>query len=506
MPETSCVAPRTVGVAGFRNLQFFRGIHMSTGTRAIVALALATISSLAIAGPNAVLNTANGRYYEVFASAGISWDDANTAANAATHLGVQGHLATITSGAENTFVTSLFIPLPPPTGTRTLLWVGGRQTPHPCTPEGGCNWTWVFINQPYPGSGVSASPYANWATGQADNSNNSKHMAIAPNGGWDDTKSSEIRGYVVEYGDSLPAVAATACDFNTTSGCDVTGNVSVDGVVIKLPESANVQIGDEYTVAAFLVPEPAGRCGTPWELNLDGDPDSEVIVSGWLCANHDMPVPSIYVFKTASPVEVPSDLVTVTHDTNALLGPTAYECSTTLSKTADDVRQVAMVWQYDDKNQNVESEITAGQYAGGTVTEYTAGCSRGKGGTSTGSYHLVGLHIHATPAVPGAGHQTLVGVFQYKVQVARLAFQKALAAGAIANGDATRADSALNAMSADVTNGNFKELLKHLQTFQRWLGTVPFNETADGINHEGETKMRSDNVAFIANKAASSKP
>jgi hypothetical protein len=493
-----------VDLAGFRNWHFFRGIHMSIGTRAVLALALVAVSSVATAGPNAV-PAPNGRYYEVFAASGINWDDANAAANATTHLGVQGHLATITSEDENNFVTSLFLPLPPPTGTRTQLWVGGRQDPSPCTPEPGCNWKWVFINEPYPGSGVSTTPYANWAAGQADNSNNSKHMAIAPSGSWDDTKPSQIRGYVVEYGDSLPAVAATTCDFDTT-GCDVTGNLSVDGLVIQLPESANVQMGDQYTVAAWLIEEPEGRCGTQMALNLDpSDPDSEVDVHAWLCANHEMPVPSFYVFKTASPVEVPSGLVTVTHDTDVLLG-TAYPCSTTLSKTADDVKQVAMVWQYDDKNQNVESGITAGPYAGGTVTEYTAGCSKGRGGTTTGSYHLVGLHIHADPAVPGAGHETLVGVFQYKVEAARRAVQNALAAGAISSGDATKTDSGLKVTSADVTNKNFKEALKHMQTLKRWLSTVPFTETEDAINHEGEVKMRTDNLQFILNKAASSKP
>lgn len=470
-------------------------------TRAVLALALAAVSGVATAGPNAVLNPNNGRYYEVFVASGITWDSANTAANAATHLSVQGHLATITSGAENTFVQGLNVP----SGSRTQLWVGGRQTPSPCTPEPTCNWKWVFINEPYPGSGVSTSPYANWATGQADNSNNSKHMAINPNGTWDDSKASEIWGYVVEYGDSLPNVAATTCDFNTT-GCDVTGNLSVGGVVIKLPESANVQIGDQYTVAAWQVLEPAGRCGTPWALNLDSDPDFEVIVSGWLCANHEMPAPSIYVFKTASPVEVPEDVVEVFHDTNALLGSTAYPCEYTLSPTADDVKQVAMVWQYDDKDQMVESEITTGQYAGGTVTEVTNGCSRGKGTTTTGSYHLVGLHIHATPAAPGAGHQTLVGAFQYKVQAARLAIQKALAAGAMTSGDANKADSALGACSGDVFNGNFREAVQHMKTFQRWLKTAPFQTTPDLINWEGEVKMRANNAEFILNKGASSAP
>ena len=99
-----------------------------------MALALVAVSSVATAGPNAV-QAPNGRYYEVFPASGISWTNANAAANLPTtkHLGVQGHLATINSKAEDEFVQSLNVP----PGNRPELWIGGFQQ-KPCNFEPGC--------------------------------------------------------------------------------------------------------------------------------------------------------------------------------------------------------------------------------------------------------------------------------------------------------------------------------------------------------------------------------
>jgi hypothetical protein len=116
MPGALYGVPRTTGAARFTNLQFFRGSHMAIERRAALAIALAAVSTYASAAPVAF----EGRYYEVVAASGISWNDANTAANARTHLGVHGHLATINTAAEDAFVDSLNVP----TGNRTELWIG----------------------------------------------------------------------------------------------------------------------------------------------------------------------------------------------------------------------------------------------------------------------------------------------------------------------------------------------------------------------------------------------
>jgi hypothetical protein len=57
------------------------------------------------AGAAPIMNPDNGHYYEAVArDAGISWNAANTAANARTFHDMHGHLVTITSPAENSFI------------------------------------------------------------------------------------------------------------------------------------------------------------------------------------------------------------------------------------------------------------------------------------------------------------------------------------------------------------------------------------------------------------------
>ena len=103
--------------------------------------------------------TPTGRYKAVLVPEGITWEEANKAAQA-----MGGHLATITSAAENDYVYSLvanddrfwykygtdLIGLGP--------WLGGYQPPGSPEPSGG--WRWV-TGEPF--------TYSNWASGQPDN-------------------------------------------------------------------------------------------------------------------------------------------------------------------------------------------------------------------------------------------------------------------------------------------------------------------------------------------------
>jgi hypothetical protein len=84
----------------------------------------------------------NGHYYEaVSVPNGITWDDANIAATASG-----GHLVTITSEAENSFVYNLvsndkYWYKEPQWGHGVGPWLGGYQPAGSYEPSGG--WTWV---------------------------------------------------------------------------------------------------------------------------------------------------------------------------------------------------------------------------------------------------------------------------------------------------------------------------------------------------------------------------
>ena len=53
------------------------------------------------------INPDNNHYYEVMPGVGISWAEAEVAANDMYNGGVQGHLATVTSPEEDLFVDKL---------------------------------------------------------------------------------------------------------------------------------------------------------------------------------------------------------------------------------------------------------------------------------------------------------------------------------------------------------------------------------------------------------------
>jgi hypothetical protein len=60
-------------------------------------------------------------YYEYVSREAISWANANTAASASTFMGVNGHLATVTSSAENDFLVNLA----PGYYVQQVAWLGG---------------------------------------------------------------------------------------------------------------------------------------------------------------------------------------------------------------------------------------------------------------------------------------------------------------------------------------------------------------------------------------------
>lgn len=92
----------------------------------------------------------NGHYYETVSyPAGITWNDAQIYADGCTYMGLSGHLVTITSAAENDFVTGSL-------GVSTNhYWLGGYQRVGSHEPDGG--WAWI-TGEPW--------EYTNWSRGE----------------------------------------------------------------------------------------------------------------------------------------------------------------------------------------------------------------------------------------------------------------------------------------------------------------------------------------------------
>jgi len=130
----------------------------------------------------------NGHWYE-FVATPVTWQEAFDAANAASYLGMQGYLATVTSAAENSFVSSSV-------AGRSLAWLGGSDS------GAGINeWTWR--NGPEAGQ---AFTYTNWNSIEPNNCCGGEdfvHTNWSGTGLWNDHggpgNPGQANGYVIEY-------------------------------------------------------------------------------------------------------------------------------------------------------------------------------------------------------------------------------------------------------------------------------------------------------------------
>lgn len=132
----------------------------------------------------AVLNSGNNHYYEVF-SGTYTWDDANLEASNRTFNGLQGHLATVTSAAENFWIVENL-------DNYQGNFIGGTDS----ATEG--VWEWV--------TGETFS-YENFLPGEPNswNSLNEDYLMYWWSDGWNDTTLdpySDVEftlGYIIEY-------------------------------------------------------------------------------------------------------------------------------------------------------------------------------------------------------------------------------------------------------------------------------------------------------------------
>ncbi len=143
----------------------------------------------------------NGHSYEVVPTpSGLDWAGADAAAVLAG-----GHLATVTSAEENTFVYGLATALSPwfvdSFGNAEGPWLGGYQPPGSIEAAGG--WAWVT---------GEAFVFANWAGGEPNNFGGFEDRLIYFGQGvpqspfWNDVGGAfPAFGYIVEYEPSQPS-------------------------------------------------------------------------------------------------------------------------------------------------------------------------------------------------------------------------------------------------------------------------------------------------------------
>lgn len=176
------------------------------------SLDLLTISSILRANPGTVFSMETGSFYRYVNSA-VTYDAAVAAAQGATLDGIAGHLAVITSAAENSFVSGL---------VSGDIWLDATSTAGPndewrwnSGPESGLQF-WDGYNTGTETNGL----YANWS-GDQPQDNGELWGVMYADGVWHDWPDSSTHRYVVEWEGGLFDDDNAADTLNGGSGADL---------------------------------------------------------------------------------------------------------------------------------------------------------------------------------------------------------------------------------------------------------------------------------------------
>ena len=200
---------------------------------------------------------------------GITWDDANTQANAEG-----GHLVTITSAAENQFVYNLVAGddrywTVEPTKNGEGPWLGGYQPSGSPEPAGG--WTWV-TGEPF--------SYTNWHAGEPNNGGGLGYVEdnlvffgpmTLKSPAWNDCRSDfNAKGYIVEFNEvnTKPGTLSDATMWNTEINQKKPSDASGK---IEKPNNAPLGVGSSNYPQTLHECEGSDLCEWKGTWTLEGD-------------------------------------------------------------------------------------------------------------------------------------------------------------------------------------------------------------------------------------------
>lgn len=223
------------------------------------------VTNILAANPGVVYNAATGNFYR-FVTTTANYATAQAAAAAALLNGTAGHLVTITSAAENTFVRGLI---------NTSVWMGGSDD----VVEG--EWRWnaggaesgqVFWLGTAGGSAQNGL-YTNWTPGtQPDNSGGAEdylHMLV--NGHWNDAPGTNALAYVIEW-EGADAMASIS------NGPYTIAENSAAGTSVGFAHASDPDMGDvlTYSITGGTGSALFAINGATGEITLTGAVNYEV--------------------------------------------------------------------------------------------------------------------------------------------------------------------------------------------------------------------------------------
>jgi len=469
----------------------------------VLAMTLSPVTVSAEVPTPAAQGDFDGRHYEIIAANNISWTTANAAAGAATYQGVNGHLATITSAAEDLFIESLRLSAElaiPET------WVGGlTESESECSPVPGCGWMWINDEGPISTPQVPTPSYSNWLTNEPNNAGGSeKHLAVGlfNQYGWNDEGNlGLIGGYVIEYDTPTP-VDPEEC--TGEEGCETT-----NGQAVVLPPSA---VGEdaEIGIRTFEFTDDPARCGvSPLVLfNTDSDPDNDLIIPPYLCGSPNFLIVQI---RTDN-IDITEGVVQVENEVTDALPNNLYECTgpidpmmlLSMADTLDPQHRDKVTYQRDNPADMLENDIgaTIDPVFAGAMTELTDSCGSSRGKVMSFSYYGIGLSINFGAGYdlelnPDANRERFAALTRYKIVVLQAAVREAWMKGSISSLSYRYLSFPLRAAISLHDNERYESALRKIRIFQYLVSNrVTYGVVADE-NFGGEHDARASNIEFM---------
>jgi len=490
------------------NLRLFFGLMAMLASAAAAAVDCSTATT---ATPAALVaantNPATGHYFEVYKADGIAWGSAEANAEGRTCGGVPGHLATLTSSAEDAWVDGLRQGAVGGSGLDLgEVWIGGFQPPS--SPEPGGGWLWVNNEGPIPGDN-KGPVYAHWAVGEPNDAGGAEsHLALGRyglGGGWNDEGAALnlIGGYIVEY--DVPRAAA----------CSGTSCQTIQGQTLIFP-AGSIPPGATIKFNAYEFSDPRvvdGKCVGGGPLTLFGAAygKPELRIPPYLCGSPKF----VVVAVDSSQLDILQGTVFVENKTDVVLPGNLYQCNDPIVQNfptqGDPQFQDVVVWQSTDPTRMLEDSRGAGQFAG-AAGEFTNACGSSEAKIKGASYYVVGLHIDFGPgnewASNAAGnHDSFVALTLYKLSLLQTAVANAKADGALGNGDATKMTAQLDDAVKKLGRGDASGALGAVNKFLKFVNAaqytvvryppIPPQTVGTAKNYNGEHLMRGTNIEFM---------
>jgi hypothetical protein len=467
----------------------------------ITILLAAALLPLAASATTPVLKAEGGfegRWYQVYEAKGITWDDANAAAIAATHNAVQGHLATITAAAEDMYVDAL---------RRDAMlekpeaWVGGRQKDG--SNEPGEGWMWINNEGPISTAQAPLPSYSNWLDHEPNNQNVEKYLGVGLGNrfGWNDEQAlGNIGGFVVEFDNAVP-VDPSAC--TSPEGCGTTAGQTLSFILEALQDDPKIGI------RTYEFMDDPARCGKePLELFFDdGIPDNEVTIPPYLCGS-----PRFLLVEVESEgIDISDGTVAIENKVEDALPGNLYDCTGPFGALngldLDPQHRDKVTYQTTNPARMLEN--TVGDYYDplsykGSLSEVTFGCGSSRGKTYSLSYLGIGLSINFGAEFdlatnPDGNLDAFARLTRYKLEVLKAAVLESKVAlnGTFWQKLGYRALTGLTGAAIKFHDrGNYEKALLMVRLFGFTVNNLSYDSIVDE-NYSGEHQVRSSNIEFM---------